>query len=811
MKRISTHFLTTSILLLTHIGLHAQNVFTQLKPVFLTEGIIVDCHTLSKEMSDLLTPNEATQPARIKQLEKKLNEAHVSERQAIAKELVPLQQTYVINLMNNHPGSDALVINMAELCYYVYLSGADNYLGYYEKACKIAMQANKGDLLAGYFALRQERLLQNPCLVLGDYYLSYKDFQKAELFYNFTFPINPLAEGELWNYSPDNYCEIFDYGSRYLYKSLTSYPLIMNRLAEVSQIKNANNKSEIMTEAFLAAADIIHWSLLRDDIQEQERLLEILTPAIRQQYNNGDTRWAYNAALFMKNASTYAYLDLKKIYVAPIDLSEWGGYRISRSNWEIHHPDKSYDDYLAEEASKIRKWYPYSNYQKYLDAKARTLKDNTPENIKAQADIYEKLLRDAQLYYGYLASIKQGYNNIHKSLSKGSCAIEFVRTRNIQTDKDEYHALVLRYDTPVPYRVYLCTEQELLDLYQAGANIYRSQMSESTLAYDLIWSNIEKVTQDIDTIFFAPDGLLMSMSIENIIDPSNGHRIYEKKYIHRVSSTKEICLKTKELKFDKAILYGGLNYGTSIREMVKLNKEHEGYVNASRLYRSEGDEVAWSSLPGTKTEVFNIQDILKNHSVDVTVKFGKNGTEEDFKSLSGQTIPILHIATHGFFQTSYEATEGKYYQDMLSRAAKMEYNPMKRSGLILAGANNAWTGKKLPSNIEDGILLSAEIAAIDLSNTSLLVLSACDTGLGQITAEGINGLQKAFKRAGVNNMILAVAKVHDKATQIFMTTFYQYLAEGYTVYQSFQLARATMMESENYSDPSYWAPFILIE
>jgi CHAT domain-containing protein len=113
--------------------------------------------------------------------------------------------------------------------------------------------------------------------------------------------------------------------------------------------------------------------------------------------------------------------------------------------------------------------------------------------------------------------------------------------------------------------------------------------------------------------------------------------------------------------------------------------------------------------------------------------------------------------------------------------------------------------------VEDGILLAEEIAAMELSNTALVVLSACETGLGEASSEGMSGLQKAFKRAGVDKLIISLGKVHDWATQQFMSAFYSYLSQGFDIYQSFQLAKATMMESDTFSDPSYWASFILLE
>ena len=189
--RIRFQIALIALFALSSFTMTAQHAFTQLKEIFLTEGIRVDCYVLAEEISKLLKPDEPAQPQRIKQLEEQLQSAYISERQAIAKELIPLQTNYVSYLMKNTSSVDALVINMAELCYYVYLSGDPNYISYYEMGCRIAMEANRGDLLAGYFALLEERFFQNPCIMLGDYYLEQKDTYKANLFYTFGFPVNP--------------------------------------------------------------------------------------------------------------------------------------------------------------------------------------------------------------------------------------------------------------------------------------------------------------------------------------------------------------------------------------------------------------------------------------------------------------------------------------------------------------------------------------------------------------------------------------------------------------------------------------------
>lgn len=811
--RIRIKAIAIVILSLSSLRMTAQDTFSQLKEVFLTEGIRVDCYVLAEEMSRLLKPNEPAQPQRIKQLEEQLQSAYISERQAIAKELVPLQKNYISYLMENTPSADALVINMAELCYYVYLSGDPDYISYYEAGCRIAIEANRGDLLAGYFALLEDRFLQNPCIMLGDYYLEQKDTYKANLFYTYGFPIAPSKEGELWNITPDNTYSLFELGqaSRHLYKTLLTYPLFMYRLAKVAVLDGASEMFEYMNEAFLSAVDAIQWSLLRDDISEHERLLELYGPIFKLQYGNIDPCWAYNAALFLKNASTYASLDLKKIYVDPIDLDEWGGYRADKSEWERYHGMGSYAAYAEQEKNKLRKAYPYEKYQEYLDARSRTLKNNTSSNIKRQAELYERLLRGAFFYKGYLSSVKKVYKDVYEALPDGSCAVEFITFDNILTGEIEYLALVLRHDNPTPYRFRLCSESELQSFCAKGADIYRPQRKEAGQFYNTIWSQIEEVTKDINTIYFSPDGLLATTNIESLCDPVSGLRFFEKKNVHRVSSTKQVCLKSKEYRLDNAVLYGGLNYGLSIGRMVEQNKRHSGYISASRGYRGDGGAKAWTPLSGSSKEISDIRDILLNKGVAVSVRKGDTATEEDFKSLSSGKSSIIHIATHGFYRDNRDVTDMKYYQDIIATDMGREYSPMRRSGLIFSGANNAWLGKSIPTQVEDGILLAEEIAAMELSNTALVVLSACETGLGEASSEGMNGLQKAFKRAGVDKLIISLGKVHDWATQQFMTAFYSYLSQGFDIYQSFQLAKATMMESDTFSDPSYWASFILLE
>ena len=783
---------------------------------FLVEGIRVDSYAFADTLESALKPQEPNVPAKIQELESRLPNVYITEKQQIAKELVPLQYAYCQEILREGKNVGSLLVNMMEWCYYMYLSDDPNYIASSARVCQMFMENNYSDFVRIYCALHEERLLQNPFIMLGDYLLEKGDFMAAKKFYKEAFPVNPYTEADFWKLDSENMYEIYgdirtSAASRHVYKTLLNYPLYMYRIAKVAILEGDEKMFDYMNEAFLSAVDAIQWSLLQDDVSEHERLLELYAPIFKLQYGNIDPCWAYNAALFLKNASTYASLDLKRIYVDEIDLAEWGGYRANKAEYERFNGKGSYAAYEHQERKKLRNFYPYSNYQRYLDAKERTLKEHSQENIRKQAEIYENLLRGAFLYNGYLSSVKRVYKDVYEALPEGSCAVEFVTLDNIMTGEMEYLALVLRHDNPTPYRFRLCSESELRTLSESGADVYRPQMPVSQKMYDTVWSQIEDVTMGINTMYFAPDGLLMTINIESLCDPATGLRFFEKKNVHRVSSTKQICLKAKEHNLDNAVLYGGFNYGLSIDRMVERNLAYTGYTNAFRGYRGDGGTQPWAPLSGSMQEVNNIKNILQKKGIAVSTRTGDTATEEDFKSLRKANPQIIHIATHGFYKDNCDASEMKYYKDIMATDIGREYSPMRRSGLIFSGANNAWMGKRLPAQVEDGILLSEEIAAMDLSGTRLVVLSACETGLGQASSEGMSGLQKAFKRAGVDKLVISLGKVHDWATQQFMTTFYQYLAEGFDVYQSFQLARASMIDSESYSDASYWAPFILIE
>jgi CHAT domain-containing protein len=259
-----------------------------------------------------------------------------------------------------------------------------------------------------------------------------------------------------------------------------------------------------------------------------------------------------------------------------------------------------------------------------------------------------------------------------------------------------------------------------------------------------------------------------------------------------------------DIDYDKS---GGLN---SVVNDTLENNDTEFVANAARSGITK-----WNYLAGTKKEVDQIKNKSQQNGFSSTVINGPHASEESIKLLDGRATPfVLHLATHGFFfpdpKTDILEDNIKLTSEMnKSKIFKTSDDPMMRSGLLFAGANNYW-GKTIDNlTTDDGILTANEISNLDLSACQLVVLSACETGLGDIKgSEGVFGLQRAFKMAGVKNIIMSLWKVPDTQTAELFTIFYSECFEGKSIYEAFQTAQIKM--KSKYS-PYYWAGFVLLE
>ena len=425
------------------------------------------------------------------------------------------------------------------------------------------------------------------------------------------------------------------------------------------------------------------------------------------------------------------------------------------------------------------------------------------------------------------------FTDIQQSLQETEAAIEFVSFSVVREKADSimYAAYVLRKNDSLPVFVPLFEQKQLQKLLDAAGTNATSMVSQfyrgldmgntGTAAslgkdlYNLVWSPLEPYLKGIKKISYSPAGKLYSIAFHAL--PADSTILLMDKYeLQQYFSTKEVAVRNElvstnisvSLKPKSIGLFGGASFNlvgsTTIKQSAK-NKNTSGfYLPVSR----GSDNNVWSALPGTAEEVKKIKKQFELNKVPSKVYTQSAASEENLKALSGNSPQVLHIATHGFFLPEPEKKEEDNSAEN-KNVYILANDPLLRSGLILSGGNHAWSGKTPVEGMEDGIATAYEISQLNLSNTELVVLSACETALGDVRgSEGVFGLQRAFKMAGVKKMIVSLWQVPDKETAELMTAFYNYWLKGKTIEQAFAQAQSDMRKK--YS-PYYWAAFVLVE
>lgn len=411
---------------------------------------------------------------------------------------------------------------------------------------------------------------------------------------------------------------------------------------------------------------------------------------------------------------------------------------------------------------------------------------------------------------------------LKEKLKPNEVVIDFVDflyyDSQMKPDNISYGAFIVKKDSKIP-EFFTLFEQKQLDFLLSKDKIQddkikiNKQYTDKSIS-DLFLKPLEKELQGITTIYLSPTGL--GHQIDFAALPVSGNQTLGEKYnLHILSSPAEL-VDHKVSSLDKKInldliLYGGIDYNKS-NPKAGIDKEIVEHTNDIAELRTQSGISGFDYLNGTNNEVAQIQLKGTLNGFTTTIFKESEATEESIKALDGRTTPyVLHLATHGFFfpDPKQEISNDIFLEQGKSKIYKASDDPMMRSGLLLAGANNYWGKSTGNTTIEDGILTASEISNLDLSACQLVVLSACETGLGEINgSEGVFGLQRAFKMAGVKNIIMSLWKVPDAETAELFDIFYSECFAGKTIHEAFQSAQAKM--KAKYS-PYYWAGFVLLE
>lgn len=413
-----------------------------------------------------------------------------------------------------------------------------------------------------------------------------------------------------------------------------------------------------------------------------------------------------------------------------------------------------------------------------------------------------------------LPHLSISWTDVAQRLSDNDLAIEFYRTAD-----NNYGAILLKHDWKSPRVVRLKGVVDMGKKYLTLSNVMDSLTLENYTPdkAEALWHLSKAIwTDDIvrhfpengqGRIYFAADGQLLITGIEYLpfIRPNadgSFSTIADLFDIYRLSSTRELAITPLSSTSSDVAVYGGLRYDMYADDMYLTYEptEHQRTVRVA--------DRAIKYLEGTEVEAESIIATINgaaNHSLIAKPYIGEHGTETSFKSLSSKGPRIIHVATHGFFYNESDSTFDRFH---------LGNNPMVRSGLFFSGADNKWLGDELPVDVDDGFLTSLEISNLDFRGLDLVVLSACETGKGNIKGDGVFGLQRGFKMASANSILMSLWKVDDDATCLLMTEFYnKWIGEGKTKHEALELAKQTVRShtEKGWHNPKYWAAFILLD
>lgn len=410
-----------------------------------------------------------------------------------------------------------------------------------------------------------------------------------------------------------------------------------------------------------------------------------------------------------------------------------------------------------------------------------------PAVLAQEVERLEKDLSQKSELFGQSFENKRiTYEDVIKSLKPNEVAIEMVRYRYFNhtfTDSVVYAALYVKNDFKRPRAIVLNDGHRL---ETRNFKYYRNAIIgkiHDDISYDAFWAPIQKEIGTASTIYLSPDGVYNQINLEAIPTP-DGKYILDNSNIVLVSNTKDIYLKkikSRNAAENTAAMFGNPSF-----------------------YLTGASEASVSQLPGTEKEINQIDFLLKQKGWNTKVYVEKSATEESIKDLNNERI--VQVATHGFYKPTEDVT---LESELESNEAQLAKNPLMRSGLLLKGAGDLLDKTDFNYNMENGILTAYEAMNLNLDRTDLVVLSACETGLGQLEAgEGVYGLQRAFLVAGAKVLIMSMFKVDDDATQRLMLKFYQKWMNSGNLRQSFVDAKKELRA--DYPEPIYWGAFMMI-
>lgn len=468
--------------------------------------------------------------------------------------------------------------------------------------------------------------------------------------------------------------------------------------------------------------------------------------------------------------------------------------------------EKTMIDILANEGTEE----DVENYRQLMAVNARLLglrcnyeynKEEIDSLVVICRDLEQQLTNKCQLYSDYNSFLDFDYQKVKDKLKENEVLIDF---SDFQTEDSlrQYMAYVVdnRQECPILVKCFLAEQLDTLLCGAPNYTMYDYKMVRDG-AVEIFWRPLAKHVPRGATIYYVPSGVMHNIALESLPLPDGSILGQHYRFV-RLSSAREIAKLHNAHPIGKtATLYGGLEYDLST---TALMDESHAYAptSLSQVFRSGYGTMGFGKLKKSKEEVDVAGKMLRDNGYEVSVYSGSKGNAESFVAMSGHSPAIIHLATHGFYYTPTDANKYDYLRGYT--------DAMSLSGLVFAGGNAAWLGREIPTGVLGGILSARDISNLNLKGTDLVVLSACKTAQGNVTAEGLYGLQRAFKKAGAGTLVLTLWRVRDSVAQTFATTFYRELmAQGGDKRRAFDNTKAILRKK--YDSPFDWACFVMVD
>ena len=446
--------------------------------------------------------------------------------------------------------------------------------------------------------------------------------------------------------------------------------------------------------------------------------------------------------------------------------------------------------------------------QKELEAKVNTLE--------------KELSTKSQAYAQLTDNTRYTWQDIQARLQPGEAAIELIRTRYYDkkwTDSVLYIALIVKPETKAqPEMLVLPNGNELEGKHLKNYKKLIEGKKSTQSLYQPYWQAIKEKLKGVQKVYLSPDGVFHQINLGTLMNPETRQYVMDETNIHLLGSTQDLVQKQiYQPQAQSSVIIGDPRYYLDIKSHQNQVAKYRGIADDPDFYllRDALVNTDFYALPKTKAETASIYKMLKNSDPQVQLYQDSLALEEVVKKV--QNPRVLHIATHGkFFESTKEDTPSvmKNFSDLddAREILKVRNNPMMRSGLAFAGVlkyarNKEAYDPELP--IEDGFLTAFEAQNLNLDGTELVVLSACETGLGDVqNGEGVYGLQRGFQAAGAKAVLMSLWTVDDGSTQELMTIFYQKWLNGQSKRDAFQAAQQSLRAK--YKSPYHWGAFVLI-